>query len=121
MSSAFQFVVSEDNSKEVTALIRAAMKRGLLTAGEHILNVSNSRVPIEDGDLERSGAVTEADMGDLTVAISYDTPYAVVQHEDMTLHHDAGRSAKYLAIACKTEAATAGKIVASAVKRVVGS
>ena len=26
----------------------------------------------------------------------YDTPYAVVQHEDMTFNHKPGRKAKYL-------------------------
>lgn len=119
MSAAFSWTVADDNSKQVTATIKAALRRGLLIAGEHILNVSNSRVPIEEGDLERSGVVSEVDAD--TVAISYDTPYAVRQHEDLTYKHDAGRSAKYLSIACKSEAATAGKIVATTVKRVVGS
>jgi len=28
--------------------------------------------------------------------VSYNTPYAVYQHEDLTLHHEKGRKAKYL-------------------------
>ena len=29
-------------------------------------------------------------------AVSYDTPYAIRQHEDLSYKHDAGRKAKYL-------------------------
>lgn len=121
MSASFSFTVSEDNSAEVKALVKAAIERGLRTAGEHVLNVSNAQAPIEDGDLIRSGVVTSAGGSEQLVAISYDTPYAAIQHEDLTLRHDAGRNAKFLANACKSEAAVAGKIVATAVKRAVGS
>lgn len=117
--AAFSFQWAENNVDAVTALVKQALRRGLYTAGEHILNVSNSRVPIEEGYLESTGTVSHYD--EETVAISYDTPYAVRQHEDLSYSHDAGRSAKYLEIACKSEAKTAGRIVATAVKKVTGS
>lgn len=104
----------------VQAAIQAALQRGLRTAGEHILNVSNGQVPLEEGDLARSGVVSSADGSELTVAISYDTPYAVRQHEDLSLRHDPGRNAKYLSNACSSEAKTAGRLIARAVKSVVG-
>ena len=44
--------------------------------------------------MQGTGKVTQID--DLTVAISYDTPYAVRQHEDTRLRHDPGRRAKWL-------------------------
>ncbi|QGH80672.1 hypothetical protein SEA_SBLACKBERRY_14 [Microbacterium phage SBlackberry] len=121
MSASFAFKWEEDNIDEVKAVIMAAILEGLLMAGEHILNVSNAQAPIEDGDLIRSGVVSSSSASEKTVAVSYDTPYAVIQHEDLTLRHDAGRNAKFLANACKSEASTAGKIVATRVKRVVGS
>ena len=65
----------------------------LRDAGEYVLEQSSREVPHEVGDLQDSGRVTVD--GD-TCAISYDTPYAVVQHEDMTFRHDEGRKAKYL-------------------------
>lgn len=65
----------------------------LRDAGEYVLEQSSREVPHEVGDLQDSGRVSVD--GD-TCAISYDTPYAVVQHEDMTFHHDSGRKAKYL-------------------------
>lgn len=62
---------------------------------EYILAQSMQEVPHETGDLQASGRVSvDRDRG--VAAVSYDTPYAVVQHEDMTFHHDAGRKAKYL-------------------------
>lgn len=62
---------------------------------DEVLARSTQRVPHETGDLQDSGQVS-VEPGNLRAAVSYDTPYAVVQHEDMTLQHDAGRSAKYL-------------------------
>ncbi|QLF82699.1 hypothetical protein SEA_CICADA_16 [Microbacterium phage Cicada] len=121
MSASFAFQWEEDNIDEVKAVVLAAILEGLYMAGEHILNVSNAQAPIEDGDLIRSGVVSSSSASEKTVAVSYDTPYAVIQHEDLTLRHDSGRNAKFLANACKSEASTAGKIVATRVKRVVGS
>lgn len=118
MSAEFSYSWTSDNRASVGAIIKAALAVGVRLAAEHILNVSNTKVPHEDGDLERSGVVTSDGAG--TAAISYDTPYAVIQHEDLTLKHDAGRSAKYLELACRSEAKTAGRIVANYVKSKVG-
>lgn len=113
--------MSLDPSKMLATLVAAqkrvtdAGKRGLLTAGEHILGVSNDQVPHEEGDLERSGAVSQDDSTGRT-AISYDTDYAVRQHEDMTLQHDSGRNAKFLENALNAERDTAAQIIATAMK-----
>jgi hypothetical protein len=85
-------------------------------AGEHVLQVARRRVPIEEGTLERSGTAS-VDENSLTAGVSFDTPYAVRQHEDMTLRHDAGRSAKYLEGPVQEEAATVVRIVAAQVRR----
>jgi len=63
---------------------------------EDDLRESNDVAPIEEGTLIRSG-FTELDRKALTGQVAYDTPYAVVQHEDPTLAHDAGRKDHYLA------------------------
>ncbi|WP_284291185.1 hypothetical protein [Luteimicrobium album] len=98
--------------------LRAAIERGLGVAAEHVLTVSNARVPHEEGTLERSGATSQ---NGTTVAISYDTPYAVRQHEDLSLRHDEGRQAKYLESALNDEARTVGDIVAQAAREALGS
>ena len=118
--ASFDFQWTNNKIPQVQAAVKAALMRGLVMAGEHILNVSNAQVPHEEGDLERSGVVSSSSPSEQTVAISYDTPYAVRQHEDLSLKHDAGRNAKFLSNACNSEAKTAGRIIARAVKGVVG-
>lgn len=81
-----------DAAKEV---MRRSAARGLHRAAEFVLGESRKVVPIEEGTLSRSGA-TDTDEALLVATVSYDTPYAVKQHEDLSLHHDAGRHAKYL-------------------------
>lgn len=98
---------------DVTRKIVEARARGLFVAGEHILGVSNQQVPLEEGDLARSGAVSQDETTGRT-AISYDTDYAVRQHEDMALKHDAGRNAKFLERAMNSEQQRALTIVATA-------
>lgn len=92
----------------VEALLAASGDEAAYLIGEHILDTSNRHVPHELGDLERSGRVTDPEDGEATVY--YDTPYAVVQHEDLTLQHDAGRTAKYLENAMHSERAASAEI-----------
>jgi len=74
------------------------------------------RVPIEEATLERSGVAT-VDEGELTAAVSYDTPYAVRQHEELTYRHDAGRTAKYLEGPLTEQAAAVAAIIAAQLRR----
>ncbi|OII60969.1 hypothetical protein BJP40_08350 [Streptomyces sp. CC53] len=95
---------------------RAGGARGLRLAAEHVLTESRRIVPIEEAALERSGVAT-VDESSLTAAVSYDTPYAVRQHEELTYRHDAGRTAKYLERPLAEEAATVAEIIAAQVRR----
>lgn len=90
-----------DGDRVLAALSDAGMD-GLEVAAEHLLQESSTLVPHEEGDLERSGEVS-SDPGSGTVAVSYDRPYAIRQHEDLTLRHDDGRQAKYLEQPMTTE------------------
>lgn len=92
---------------------------GLQKAGEHILGVSNDHAPIEEGTMIRSSQVT-VDADHKRAGISYDTPYAPEQHEDLTLHHDAGRNAKFLENAMNSERETALKIIGNAINAKLG-
>jgi len=115
--TAMQFDISKlvNGLGEVTKKIAEARNRGLSVAGEHVLGVSNKQVPLEEGDLARSGAVSQDETTGKT-AISYDTPYAVRQHEDMALKHDAGRNAKFLERAINSEGDKIAEIVATAMR-----
>ena len=96
--------------------VRQAAARGLLLGAEHVLQVSRTQVPIDEATLERSGTAS-VDSSSLTAAISYDTPYAVRQHEEMTYRHAAGRKAKYLEDPMREEADQVGEIIATQIRR----
>jgi len=81
---------------------RRGTGRGLYLGAEHVLEEANRIVPFEDGDLERSGHAWPPEQVGLVggegmqTAVTYDTPYAVDQHEELDYQHDEGRQAKYL-------------------------
>lgn len=83
------------NTGRIKRKTRDGAGRGLYLAAEHGLAEAKRRVPIEEGTLERSGTAS-VDEAEMKAAVSFDTPYAVVQHEDLTMRHDDGRQAKYL-------------------------
>jgi hypothetical protein len=97
--------------------LREGAEAGLSDAAEHIKNESQRRVPIEEATLERSA---ETDVDGLTAAVSYDTPYAVVQHEDTTLAHDPGRTAKYLETALNSERDAVRRLIARRIRHKLG-
>ena len=84
-------------------LARRVAMQALHDGAEAILTERLKEVPHATGTLARSAAVTDASRED-AVYISYNTPYAVRQHEDLTLRHPdprnplstPGRKAKYL-------------------------
>lgn len=94
---------------------------GVTLAGENVLQKSNVHVPLLEGTLERSGQVEAEIDGDSAVAaISYDTPYAVAQHEDMNYRHSQGRHAKFLEIAWNNSRDQTLAIVATSIRKRTG-
>ncbi|MEU3945462.1 hypothetical protein [Streptomyces sp. NPDC029526] len=75
--------------------MRDAAARGLLLGAEFVLAESQELVPIDEGGLQNTGTAS-VDAGDLVAMVSYDTPYAARQHEELTWRHAPGRQAKYL-------------------------
>lgn len=74
------------NGPAITAAITRAALNALEDTGEELLRRANETVPYDDGVLAASGEV-EIKPASLTVTVSYNTPYAVRQHEDTTLRH----------------------------------
>ena len=54
--------------------------------GEKLLTLSIAQAPHADGQMQQSADVTDSPK-ERRVYVSYDTPYAVKQHEDLSLRH----------------------------------
>lgn len=91
----------QDFTGAVLGRERAAAQRALSDGAEFLLQEANRTVPIEEGHLAGSGAATVAYP---EAAVSYDTPYAVIQHEAMEFRHDEGRRAKWLQLTMQEQA-----------------
>lgn len=78
------------------AAVRAAAESALKDAAEYLLEESNRTIPHETGHMQNTGKTTTLSWDEQ--AVSYDTPYAVRQHEDTRLRHDPGRRARWLAL-----------------------
>lgn len=74
---------------------KSGSKRATWMALDHLASVSKQQVPLDQGPLKNSCAVDVNDNGSQGT-VSYDTPYAVVQHENTGFRHQRGRKAKYL-------------------------
>lgn len=84
------------DGQNITKRLTTAGNLALLDAAELLLDLSQDVVPVDEEPLFKSGAV---DSDGPEAVVSYDTPYAVKQHEDLTLNHpkaDMGQGGKYL-------------------------
>ncbi|WP_336651609.1 MULTISPECIES: hypothetical protein [unclassified Leucobacter] len=88
-------VSTEWNGDIVSATIDANAAEALNHAAELLRGDSVPLAPIDRGPLRGSAQVTPATEGNLTAYVSYDTPYAARQHEELDWRHDDGQ-AKYL-------------------------
>ena len=79
---------------QIRGAVERAAKKGLRQAGEHVLEEANRTIPHQTGHMAGTGRATE--FPGLMVIVSYDTPYALKQHEDTRLRHAPGRRAKWL-------------------------
>jgi len=102
------------NGDKALAAFAQNKAMGLRLAAEAVLDASNARVPFRDGELKESGkAITDGD----EAAVSYDTPYAARQHEEVGWNHPNGGQAKYLETALQDTATEVGKIIAHQIGR----
>lgn len=104
---------------DAASRMQTGAARGLNEWGEHVLDEAVRVVPIEEGTLQNSGTVSQSTDGK-TVGVGFGSgaaaPYAIKQHEDLSLHHDQGRQAKYLEQPLQASKTTGLGIVAQAIK-----
>lgn len=100
------------DGEEVFEVTGAATAEGLTLAAEYLLAKAKEVVPLEEATLERSG-VASVDEEELEAAVSFDTPYAARQHEELTWRHAPGRKAKYLEETAVEERETIAELIAA--------
>ena len=83
----------QDNTDEALATITQALEDAMQAAGDLLLEKSNELIPVKDGDLIGSGRV---DVDGKRAQVSYNTQYAIRQHEKLAYKHPRGGSAKFL-------------------------
>ncbi|QJT04353.1 hypothetical protein G9272_32060 [Streptomyces asoensis] len=96
--------------------LRQGAARGLLLSAEHVLGKSQEVVPLDESPLMHSG-VASVEESTLTGMVSYDTPYAVIQHENLAYRHAPGRTAKYLENSLNGARAEVLAIIAAQLRR----
>ncbi|GAB3166906.1 hypothetical protein GCM10027059_26560 [Myceligenerans halotolerans] len=107
------------SAAEMVRRVREGAAEGLTLAAERVRAVAVPRTPLEYGDLRSAHTVVPATPDDLGSAVVNDLPYAVKQHEDLTLRHDDGQ-AKFLESAALDSAREVEQIVAASVRRRLG-
>lgn len=108
----------EWNGGAYTSLLGVGLEAGLEDAAEYLLSESNGRVPVEELVLQQSGEVS-TDPARKRASVSYDTAYAVAQHE-ADYRHDAGRMRKFLEIPWLAKRREMRDIIARGVRRHMG-
>lgn len=103
------------STAELVARITAGAVDGLNLAAQRVQAVAVPRTPLEYGDLRDSLTVVSALTDDLRSAVVSDLPYAVRQHEDLTLRHDDG-GPKFLETAALDSHAEVESLMATAAR-----
>lgn len=108
------------NGDALTKKARTGALRGLKLSVEFLLSESNKLVPLDEGTLQDSGTAT-VDAEAMTGNVTYDTPYAVIQHEDFTFFHPNGRQNKYLEEPWMEHKYTFMDIIAEQIRKALGT
>lgn len=83
----------------IKSVVKAGGRKGTWSALDYLATESKKQVPLDQGPLMHSCVVDVNEDGS-EGTVSYDEPYAIVQHENMQFRHQRGRKAKYLEDPC---------------------
>lgn len=115
---------------EAVQRMRVGAARGLTRAAKALLAESQSRVPVDSGDLRSSGATHDASPSELVAKVTYAAssedgfPYGIAVHEGLDMNfrtdHNPGAQAKYLERPAREMSNELMAVVAREIKREVG-
>ena len=83
------------NKSLIRSTVKSGSRRATWSALDYLASVSKDEVPLDQGVLKASCVVDVNEDGS-EGTVSYDTPYAVPQHENTWYNHQRGRKGKYL-------------------------
>lgn len=106
---------------DVLARVRAAAEIAIDEKADQIHGQAVQLAPIETGRLRESARVdtTRNDEHYYEDTVSFNTPYAARQHEELTWEHPRGGQAKYLEAPLKSNMPTIEEHIAKRVKEAV--
>ena len=96
----------------ITQAVKNGGKKATWSALDYLASASKQQVPLDTGALMNSCVVSVNDDGS-EGTVSYDTPYAVIQHENQSFNHQRGRKAKYLEDPCYDGGVQSGMVQAA--------
>ena len=77
--------------------IQGATKQSIMDVSFDLLGKAVNLAPVDTGDLRGSGKAEFDVVGEtITGTVSFNTPYALRQHEELNYNHPNGGQAKYL-------------------------
>ncbi len=130
--------------KQVEKVVLEAAMKALVTGGEAILTDAINEAPVDTGTLRRSGTVTKGGLPNAeqvfegakagseqklgqekgkepAVYVSFNTPYARRQHEELEWEHPKGGGPKYLENPFNRLKSKVRRLVDAAVKKALRS
>ena len=81
------------NLLNIKTQMEADIAKAVMDCGQHLKGESQNQVPVDTHNLQRSPVVEM--INKTTVEVSYNTEYALKQHEELGYKHNQGK-AKYL-------------------------
>jgi hypothetical protein len=110
-----------DLADVVARRVEAELDDALEEIGEDLLGRAQRDAPIEEGTLRASGDVrVVTGRGAGVAVVSFNTPYAAKQHEELEYEHPRGGRAKYLEANLKAMAPAYRARIAAAFRKALG-
>ena len=103
----------------IKSTVKACGEKAIRESLEYIADLSRQQVPVDTGALRDSCAV-DVDGSGLQGTVSYNTDYAVDQHENLTYGHHNGGNAKYLEDPVNESVSVVQQITANAFREKMG-
>lgn len=107
-----------NNFGAITDEIRGRLRQGVALSAERLLALSAEQVPLDEGTLQGSGAVSTplASRDEIVSQVVYDTPYAARHHEHPEYNFQGGRKGKYVEDPALDNKSELGAIIAKEVR-----